>query len=114
MSQKFDVDSLVSLQSLAFPLVRALGGPDIAEAISSGAPYLDAVGDLLHEAGDVFKAAAEAERDGVATRPEIDAVVAEFSDAQGAATKLWGMVHPVRVESVDAAAHEPTPADPPA
>lgn len=110
MSQKFDVDSLVSLQSLAFPLIRALGGPDVAAAIASGAPYLDAVGDVLHEAGDVFKAAAEAERDGVATRPEIDAVVAEAIDAQVAATKLWGMVHPVRVESVDGAAT--APADP--
>jgi hypothetical protein len=94
MERKFDVDSLLGLQALVFPLVKMLGGPDLPALIAGGADTLPLFEDALRQVADVFGAAHAGEHDGVLTRPEVDAVIKETQDVKLAVVALLANLKP--------------------
>jgi hypothetical protein len=92
------VSLLALIQSLVYPMVRAMGGPDIPTKVDDAAPVLDGVADLMQEATDTVRAAAGALRDGVATAEEMDLVIAEAVDVTEKLAALRALIgHPAPV-----------------
>lgn len=84
-----EIKDILQLQSIAFPLIRTFGGPDIAgEFIKPGAGYLADGGELLIQVGEFLKVAGEKLEDGTLTEDELNAVLAEFDDIGPAADAL--------------------------
>jgi len=95
MTGQTDVVGLLALvQSLAYPMVRALGGPDIPTHVDDAAPVLNAVADVLKEAEETVRAAARALADGIASRAELDEVVDEAGDVAEKWAALKAAVRP--------------------
>jgi len=89
--QKFSVQDLLQLQSLVYPLVVMLGGPDIPqEFIKPLSGPLKDTATVLRECADVFEAAGTALEDGLLNADEIDRVLAEAEEAQDAIKLLLG------------------------
>jgi len=84
--------SFEQLQVFAYPLIKALGGPDIGQEIEDKADVLLESGNLLIDAGAVLHAAAAAMEDGVLTDEEIDEIIGgaeDLADALFAIQSAW-------------------------
>jgi len=80
------IEQLLQLQTLAFPLISMVGGPDIpGEFIKPGAKYLHYGANVLREAADVLEVAGTALDDGRVTMTEIEAVFAEYTELKDVA-----------------------------
>ena len=85
-----NVNSLLELQALAFPLIKSLGGPDIAgdylqpggEKLLEGAAVLREAAEVLEVAGQDL--AADGKLD------DLDAIIREAKDVPGAVALLLG------------------------
>lgn len=88
---KFQINDLLQLQSLAFPLIKMVGGPDIPrDVLEPTAGHLTSAGQTLKEASDVLLAAGAALEDGHLSLDEINGILAEANEAKDAFVKLTG------------------------
>jgi len=84
--------SFEQLQVFAYPLIKALGGPDIAQEVEDKADVLLESGNLLADAAAVLHAAAAAMEDGMLTDDEIDEIITmaeDLPDALHAINSAW-------------------------
>lgn len=82
---QFSNIDLEALQALLWPLIRSLTGFDVAGFLSQApATALSACGNLLHQAGEVFDAAAQGIADGRLTMDDVNRIVGEADDLPGA------------------------------
>jgi hypothetical protein len=63
------------LQTMMFPVIKAIGGPDIQDIISGKSEALAAAGDGFGQIAALFDMAAEAAADGILSNDEINAIV---------------------------------------
>ena len=83
-----DLD-LGGLQEILFPVIDALGGPDIRGIISEKSSVLAEGAEVLEEAAALLHMAAEAASDGILTNDEISAIVADAPSVRQAVTDLF-------------------------
>lgn len=101
MSKSFDINSILQLQTLAFPLIKMVGGPDIGEDIlQPTSAHLYRAGDVLKQSSDVLLAASAALADGRLEMSEIDIIVEEAGEVQDALQRL---LHPSGEEKAEPA-----------
>lgn len=67
---------LASVQAMAFPLIKAVGGPDIQAVLADQSITLRESAETVQEAADLLVIAADALEDGLVDNDEISAIVA--------------------------------------
>lgn len=74
-----NVSDLLEIQALAFPLIKAFGGPDIAEDfIRPGGDYLKDGAAVLRAAAELLETAGTSLEDGQLTLEEINKTIDKF------------------------------------
>lgn len=86
---KFNIQDIVQLQTMVFPLIKMVGGPDIPEDIlKPTSDHLFRAGAVLKESADVLMEAAQALSDGYLTLDEINLIIGEAHDVSEAIERL--------------------------
>lgn len=80
------------LQRILFPVIEALGGPDIQEFISEKGVVLDEAADVLENAAAILRLAAQATEDGIISNDEIAAVIAAAPTVEQAVKELFDLI----------------------
>lgn len=88
----FDGLDLGGLQELLFPIVEALGGPDIDGFIMEKGVILSEAADVLESTAAVLRLAGEATSDGIIDNDEINAVVAAAPTVEQAVKDLFDLI----------------------
>lgn len=89
LMSKFEIQDIVQLQTMVFPLIKMLGGPDVPEDIlKPTSANLFRVGVVLKESTDVVMEAAQALDDGHLSLDEINAIIGEAVDVKEAIDRL--------------------------
>ncbi len=83
---------LGSIQEMLFPVIEALGGPDIKEFVEEKGAVFGEAADVLESAAAVLRMAGEATEDGILTNEEINAVVAAAPSVERAVRDLFDMI----------------------
>ena len=79
---------LGGLQRVLFPVIEALGGPDIQGEISEKAVAFDEAADVLDEAAALLRLAGAASSDGILTNEEIESIIAAAPTVKSAVDEL--------------------------
>jgi len=91
MSIFSDID-LGGLQRILFPVVEALGGPDVQEFVEEKGVVLSEAADVLESAAAVLRLAGEATADGIIDNDEINAVIAAAPTVEQAVKDLFDLI----------------------
>ena len=89
----FDVVDFGLLQTMLFPVIAALGGPDIQDFIAGKAEAFEKAAELLGETSELMAAVAAALSDGIITNDEINMVISEAADISEALRELTGVIN---------------------
>jgi len=89
MNKAFDFANFESIQTMLFPLVKALGGPDIAAdyMLPAGEEIHDAAV-AFHEIGEFLDAVGNALKSGHISQEDIDLIIAEAADIETAVARI--------------------------
>jgi len=82
--------SFEQLQVFAYPLIKALGGPDIAAEVADKAEVLTESAELFEQVAALLHLAATAMEDGVLTDAEVDELITEAEDIPSALYAIQG------------------------
>jgi len=82
--------SFEQLQRFAYPLIEALGGPDISGEIEDKAEVLSEAGDLFQDIAALMYLASEAMADGILTDEEIDEIITDAESVPAALYAIQG------------------------
>lgn len=105
---KFDVGSLLQIQTLAFPLVKTFGGPDIpTDYLKPTATKLIEAGATLHQVATILDLAGKALEDGYLDPAEIDAIILQAETAVAAIEELVGRTNGDAIADGSAAVNKP-------
>jgi hypothetical protein len=80
------------LQEILFPVISALGGPDVRAEISRRAAVFHEAADVLEEAADVLRMGGSAVEDGILTNDEVNGIVAAAPSVAQAINDLFAEV----------------------
>jgi hypothetical protein len=89
---------LGGLQRVLFPVIEALGGPDIQGFVTDKSEVLTEGADVLRAAADLMEMSAEAASDGIIETEEIEAIVAAAPSVGQAVDDLWQRIHGIDEE----------------
>lgn len=89
---KFDLRSLLLLQTLGYPLLKAFSGVDVPAQVQKGEPYLRALQTLFRELAETAGNGADALRDGIVSQEEFEIGEQDVKDVAAAAEALAALV----------------------
>ena len=88
----FSEINLGGLQEILFPVVEALGGPDIKEFVQDKGVVLGEAADVLESAAALLRMAGDATADGILTNEEIDAIISAAPSIEQAVKDLFDSI----------------------
>ena len=88
----FNEIDLGGLQRILFPVVEALGGPDVSEFIEEKGVIFQEAADVLDAAAGILRLAGEATEDGIIDNEEINAIVAAAPTIETAVAQLFDAI----------------------
>ena len=80
------------LQRILFPVIEALGGPDVQEFISEKGVVFNEAADVLESSAAILRLAGEATEDGILSNDEIEAVIAAAPTVEQAVKELFDLI----------------------
>ncbi len=88
----FETIDFGMLQSMLYPVIKAMGGPDVQDFVAGKAEAFQEASDLLAELSGLMGTAAEALGDGILTNDEINQIIADAGEIQEAFEALMNAV----------------------
>jgi hypothetical protein len=87
----FDSIDLGGLQKLLFPVIEALGGPDIRGEIEDKGRAFNEAGEILESVAAILHMVGEASADGIIDNGEVAAVIAAAPTVEQAVKDLFDL-----------------------